>query len=289
MLCLLNFYIYVNIAITFAAIISKTLLQKITLKGTVVTYQKIGIGKPVVLLHGFGEDASIWDSLVDHLKNIFQCIRIHLPGCGGSAINVEVSASMTLLTEMVAAIFEKEQLVQATLLGHSLGGYIALAFAQKKEHLLNGIGLIHSTVFEDDAAKKTARQKNIEFISQNGATIFLKQAIPNLFAPNYVNEHRNVVDKQIAKTSYISSETLMAYTRAMQNRESSCDFIEKTKLPVLYIIGKQDNAVPFTNSQQQYHLPKISYIHIMNEVGHMGMIEETKKFNQLVKNYLSDI
>jgi pimeloyl-ACP methyl ester carboxylesterase len=57
----------------------------------------------------------------------------------------------------------------------------------------------------------------------------------------------------------------------------------------LYVVGKQDNAVPFESSIQQYHLPKISYIHVLNEVGHMGMIEAEAKFNQLVKNYLSDI
>jgi pimeloyl-ACP methyl ester carboxylesterase len=265
------------------------LQQEIIFKSTTIAYQKIGEGQPVVLIHGFGEDATIWDSLINHIKNNFLCINIHLPGCGSSAINLGVSGSIVLLAEMVGAIFDREQIVKATILGHSMGGYIALAFAKKNEHRLNGMGLLHSTVFEDDETKKIARQKNIDFIAQHGAELFLQQTIPNLFAPNFVNMHRNVVEAQIAKTSYISSDTLMAYTYAMQNRESSRDFIEKTDLPILYVVGKQDNAVPFESSIQQYHLPKISYIHVLNEVGHMGMIEAEAKFNQLVKNYLSDI
>jgi pimeloyl-ACP methyl ester carboxylesterase len=265
------------------------LLQKFVFNRTTVAYQKIGIGLPVVLIHGFGEDATIWDSLINYLKNSFQCINIHLPGCGGSASNIKVSGSIVSLAEMVGAIFDKEQLNKATILGHSMGGYIALAFAQQKQHQLNGIGLLHSSIFADDDVKKKARQKSIDFISQNGSALFLEQSIPNLFAPIFVNTHRNMVDAQIVKNTYVTAETLIAYTNAMMSRRDSRDFIEKTDLPILYIIGKQDNAVPFATSTQQYHLPRISYIHVLNEVGHMGMIEAEERFNQSVKNYLSDI
>jgi pimeloyl-ACP methyl ester carboxylesterase len=253
-----------------------------------ISYYKTGIGNPVVLLHGFGEDATIWDGLHKELEGHYTTIRVDLPGTGGSEFS-ENDSSMDSMAAMVQQILEIEEIPNCVMLGHSMGGYVALAFAKNYPQSLSAIGLIHSTAFADSETMRETRKKSIAFIENYGAARYLQQTLPNLFAPKFVKEHRDVVDEQIRKSSYISKETLIAYIKAMMHRNESIDWLKEAGLPVLFIIGKEDYAVAFLTSMQQCHLPKISYIHILKDTGHMGMLENGILLNKMVLEFLEKI
>jgi pimeloyl-ACP methyl ester carboxylesterase len=146
-------------------------------------YRVYGQGKPVVLVHGFGETNEVWKNQIDYLKEKCRLLVPDLPGSGRSELISDMSVEG--LAEPIHEIIHEENIDECTMIGHSMGGYVTLAFAEKYWNHLNAFGLFHSTAFADSEEKKAARRKGIEFINQHGAFEFLKTSIPNLFSPAY--------------------------------------------------------------------------------------------------------
>jgi pimeloyl-ACP methyl ester carboxylesterase len=249
-------------------------------------YEQHGQGKPIILIHGFGEDASIWESTTKLLSQHATVYTIHLPGTGLNITSNPQLATINDCAQILAGLYKAENLETALIVGHSMGGYIALAFAKNNAEQVTALGLVHSSVFADDDAKKEARAKNMVFIANNGTEAFIKQSTPNLFAPTFVDEHKLWLQNYIQSLYYMAPQVLINYTESMKNRADSADWIKETAIPILYIIGDADKAIPFEKSMQQCHLPNISYIHILKNVGHMGMFEANKCFNQYINAFV---
>jgi len=176
----------------------------------------------------------------------------------------------------------------AFIIGHSMGGYITLAFVEKYPDMLKGFGLFHSTAFADSYEKRETRKKGIQFIEQHGPQEFLKTAITNLYAP-LTKEQPALIEEHINTTHNFSRAALVSYYRSMMERPDKSDLLKQTHLPVLFILGKYDAAVPIEDGLKQCHLPSVSYIEVLENSGHMGMIEEIEKTNQILNEYLKAI
>jgi len=175
------------------------------------------------------------------------------------------------------------------LVGHSMGGYIALAFAEKYSEYLNGLGLFHSSTYADTEEKKATRRKGIEFINSHGGFEFLKTTVPNLFSPYSKDQMPELIDGFISSLSNFKGDPLVSYYEAMIQRPDRTAVLKKLKIPVLFVAGKYDNAVPLKDSLQQCHLPEISYFHVLENSGHMGMMEEAGKTNDILKKYFTEL
>jgi pimeloyl-ACP methyl ester carboxylesterase len=175
------------------------------------------------------------------------------------------------------------------LIGHSMGGYITLAFVEKYPEYLNAFGLFHSSAFADSDEKKSNRRKGIEFIEQHGAFEFLKTTMPNLFSPHSKTENPKLIEDFILGLSSFSPAALVSYYNAMMQRPDRTGVLKKARVPVLFIMGKYDNAVPLEDILQQCHLPEKSYIHILEKSGHMGMLEQPDKSNRVLEKFLLSI
>ncbi len=252
-------------------------LKTITYQNSKIYYRKVGNGKPLVLIHGFAEDGEIWHKQIEFLKNDFQLIIPDLPGSGKSEMITDMSIEG--LAEVIKAIMFEEETNECTLAGHSMGGYITLAFAEKYPSLVSAIALVHSSAFADDEEKKANRLKSIEFVKKNGAFEFLKVAIADLFTENFYANNRETVDGQIEKAKFFTDEAIIAYYHAMINRPDRISVLKNFNKPVHFIIGQHDKAVPFKDSMQQVHLPAQSHINILRNSAHMGMLEEADKVN----------
>lgn len=176
-----------------------------------------------------------------------------------------------------------------TIIGHSMGGYITLAFAEKYPDSLNAYGLFHSTAYADSDEKKVTREKGIEFIEKHGAFEFLKTSTPNLFSAKTRDKRPEMIVEQIAGLNNFSAAALVLYYRAMMQRPDRTAVLKETSLPVLFIMGKYDVAAPLKDVLEQCHLPEKSYIHILQDSGHMGMLEEPKKSNFILNKFLEAI
>ncbi len=258
--------------------------KTIIIEGRRIHYRLSGTGKPVMLVHGFGEESDVWNELSDSLKNNYRLIIPGLPGSGDSELIPDMSVEG--MAEVLHAILHEENLPTCVLIGHSMGGYITLAFAEKYANHLSGFALFHSTAYADSEEKKAIRRKGIEFIREHGAFAFLKASTPNLFSPRTREENATLVEKQIAGLTRFTREALVAYYTAMINRPDRSDLLKQSVVPVLFIIGQHDIAVPPADSFRQSQLPEISYIHQLEKSGHMGMLEEPGRCVEILEEFL---
>lgn len=251
-----------------------------------LSYTDTGEGEVVVLIHGFCESRTLWKSFEEELSAKYRVICPDLPGFGESRLTVE-TLSMQYFAKEVERLLEDLNIDKCTIVGHSLGGYVALAFADKAPQRLNGIGLFHSTVYADTEEKKVNRNKTISFIEDNGVDVFALAFVPPLFNL----DSRNKYSEEIAAITKVAKNTdplaVIETTKAMRDRVDRSEMMSQLNIPVLYIIGKEDNAVPLEISMQQCYLPNDSVVRILEDCGHMGMVEKKQETIKAIDNFVA--
>lgn len=255
--------------------------------GTNIFYDVYGSGTPVVLLHGFAEDSTIWSEQVSFLQQHCLLIVPDIPGSGRSQLLQKENVTIEDYADVVNALLAFEQIEKCILIGHSMGGYIALAFAEKFPKKLTAFGFVHSTAFADNEDKKNTRRKAIKLIEEYGVYPFLKNSTPNLFSEKYKKEHPERVSDLTEQGKKFSKEALIQYYSAMISRPDRTRVLEKSDVPVLFIIGTEDVAAPLEDLLKQVNLPKVSYINILNDVGHMSMWEKPLELNQHLLQFIA--
>ncbi|MDD2793776.1 MAG: alpha/beta hydrolase [Sediminibacterium sp.] len=259
--------------------------QTVTRNNSVMHYAVTGKGFPVVLIHGFGEDSSIWNNQVNFLKDHCMLLIPDLPGTGPS-LNKGDELSMESMAADIKAMLDQENIHRCLLLGHSMGGYIALAFAELYSGYLAGFGLVHSTAYADNEEKKKNRQRGIELIEQYGGYAFLKNSIASLFGNAFKTAAPEVVAALIEKSKQFSNRALQQYYQAMMLRPDRTAVLRNTALPVLIIAGTEDVAAPFGDVLEQAALSDHIQLHVLEGTGHMGMLEATTQLNQYLLNFI---
>jgi len=259
--------------------------QAFQYQGKNVSYQMTGEGNAVVLLHGFGEDSTIFNHQIDLLKDVCLLIVPDLPGSGLSDFNEQLD-SIDAFATCIHALLQNHNIDKCIMLGHSMGGYITLAFAALFPSYLNKFGLIHSTAFADSEEKKIIRQKGIALMNEYGSFAFLKNTIPNLFGEKFKKNHAEKIEALIELSKQFSKEALVQYYNIMILRKDKTQVLRNSKIPVLFIIGTDDVAIPKDDILQQTTLPDFSYIHILQEAGHMGMLEATDQLNKYLLDFI---
>ena len=257
-------------------------------RGETLEYEVRGMGAPVILVHGFTEDRRIWELVLPEIENKYCWILLDLPGSGRSSFNVSLS-QIPDFAGVISAILEQEQIQEIVLIGHSMGGYISLAFAEKYPEKIRALGLFHSSSFSDSIEKKESRERNIRFIENNGGCAFIEQAIPGLFSESFQAEHSQEIQGLIAQYANFTPDSLVQYLNAMKHRMATTELLSSITKPVLFIMGAQDKAIPLEDVLQQCHLPVISYIHILTHSAHMGMIEQPNLCNAILDQFLGQI
>ena len=267
-------------------------MKHIHFKNKKIFYNTGGKGLPVILIHGFAEDSDVWQYQVNELQKKVYTIIPDLPGSGSSEM-IEGTIQIEDYADVVKAITDAEcnhyNFTTFTVIGHSMGGYIALAFAEKYPELLNGLGLFHSTAYADDDAKKEARKKGIDFIKNNSVELFLRSTAPNLFSLKTKDESSEMIEDFINLYKKNTPQSLIQYYNAMMQRPDRISILKNITSPVLFVIGKNDKAVSLQSSLQQCYLPSISHIHILQNSAHMGLWEEKAASNIILQQFLSAI
>lgn len=260
-------------------------LKTFTYQSAKQFYRVTGNGKPVVLIHGFGEDGNIWQNQIPVLANQYTLIIPDLPGSGKSELidDMSIEGMADCIKGLVASSLPDIR-TPVVFLGHSMGGYITLALVEKYPLLVKAFGLVHSSAYADGEEKKEARRKSIEFIKTHGAYEFLKTAIPGLFLQP---ENNKACEDLVEAGKKITPEALIAYYTAMINRPDRTAVLKNYTHPILFLMGRHDKAVPFEQSLQQSHLPQQSHITILRNSAHMGMWEEMEQTSRALIDFLA--
>lgn len=263
-------------------------MQFIDFEGNRVAYSLRGElqeGKlPLVLLHGLCEDSSIWTDFIAEMPNI-TVLCIDFGGFGKS--DTLPTPSVASMASSVKAVLDALNIKKCVLVGHSLGGYVAMAIAAAYPSVLAGLGMFHSHPFADTADKKLQRQKAIEFVKRNGHILYVKQLIPGLFADLFVTSNAFLMNSLIHKATQYKAEAIIGAHEAMINRPDLSSVMRNLACPALIIIGKQDKTVPYEVSFAQVALPPIADVHILPKVAHMGMFTAKEKTAKATQNFVT--
>jgi pimeloyl-ACP methyl ester carboxylesterase len=250
-------------------------------------YCETGSGPAVVLLHGFAEDGATWDNLAGPLSAHCHLIIPDLPGSGRSSAFLTPDLSMDDLAAAVKALLDHLGIDKCIMIGHSMGGYITLAFAGKYPERLSAFALFHSTAYPDSEEKKAIRRKSIEFIRKNGAELFIRQSTPGLFGHYTHQHHPELIDRMIDRYAVFPPNSLIAYYQAMITRSDRTAVLREFHGPVLFIIGEEDNLIPLQDALEQCHLPAVSHIHLVKNTGHEGMHEAPGPCNNILHDFIN--
>lgn len=243
-----------------------------------------GEGPVIILLHGFLENSSMWKNYAAYFSANHKVICIDLPGHGKSA-PFKHECSMSLMADAVHFVFKQEQAAIATIIGHSMGGYVTLSFADRYPECLNGFGLFHSTAFPDSEIKQKDRERAIKVLEKN-PWIFISEAIPNLFGKTHRAEFALGIEQMKQEALATSIEGATAALRGMKTRKDYTSLLQKTRLPVLFIAGKEDNVTPADKSAAQIAMIKNVYAYLLDDCGHMGFIEQEKICREAIQKFL---
>lgn len=245
----------------------------ITSRGAKIRYADIGKGRVIVLLHGFPFSLDIWfgNGYANALAKKFRVIAIDLPGHGKSEC-IGYVQKMELMADVVKDVMDELNLRRYVVAGHSMGGYVALAFAERYPENLRGLCLFHSSASPDSAEKKLDRDRGIKLVKRNPVK-YTNALVGNLFAvanQKYMKKEINWVRRIAAKTK---KQGIVASIEGMKIRRNREIILKFAKYPVLFIAGTRDIVIPFEAMQKQADLPKIGKLVALERVGHMGFLE----------------
>jgi pimeloyl-ACP methyl ester carboxylesterase len=259
------------------------MMKRIEFEGRQIHYQVAGEGSALVLLHGFMESLAIWDEFAENLSESFRVIRIDLPGHGKTPASGQVH-SMELMAAAVKAVLDNLEVDRCVMIGHSMGGYVTLEFAKQYPLMLCGMGLFHSHAAADTYEAKENRMRTIKIINLNRKG-FIKQFIPDLFAEANIVRFSGHIEQLIKNAEMMTAQSITDTLMGLKDRTGKYDLLLNTKIPVLFIAGKEDSRIPVQNILAQAILPRYSEVLVLGDVGHMGFIEAKEKTMEMVRGF----
>ncbi|RXY99681.1 alpha/beta fold hydrolase [Fictibacillus sp. S7] len=249
-----------------------------------LAYIDEGKGEAIVLLHGFCGSHEYWEEVVPKLAKEYRVIAPDLRGHGKSSVS-DSACAVEDFSEDIKDLLGHLGLDKVTMLGHSLGGYITLAFADHQSNRLKGYGLIHSTAFPDDEAGRLKRDRTIEQIQENGINSVIDPLIPNLFAPDTTLTDKIEKAKQIGYDT--PPEGAITASIAMKNRPNRNDVLQNSNIPVLLVAGESDQVIP---PEKTFSVSKENITQVtLPRTGHMGMYEATDALIEEITEFMKKI
>lgn len=249
---------------------------------THISFSVRGEGSPVILLHGFPFHQKIWDDFATKLSSHAKVYTPDLPGFGKSETLGE-SFSLDDVADTLLTWLKSEGIHRCILVGHSLGGYVALAMARKQSDQFPGLILFHSTAMADSDEKKESRSKAVTFVRQNGAEKFTSNFIEPLFVDG--NNPAVARVREIAKQA--SAQAVIAYTEAMRDRKSHEPFLRAFQNPILFLAGQKDQGIPIASVHQQAAFCQKAEVHTLVHSAHMGMFEQETEALQVLGDFIA--
>lgn len=229
--------------------------------------------KTVVLLHGYLESLNTWDDFTGLIQPFVRVIAPDLPGHGISEIKGPVH-SMEFLADTVHAAVKELGAGKITLAGHSMGGYVALAFAAKYPEMLDGLVLFHSTPNPDSEQKKEDREREAAIVEAGKKELLAKTFPGKGYAAENRTKFADEIEDQSELIMLTEDEGIVALLRGMEERKDMNEMLRELKVPQLFFFGGKDEYItPETAEAIIKNQPQARVVWLENS-GHMGFVEQ---------------
>ncbi|MCW5518329.1 alpha/beta hydrolase [Aureitalea sp. L0-47] len=243
-----------------------------------ISYRIQGSGPAVVLLHGFLENMEMWAILEEQLNTDFTTLIIDLPGHGNSEVFSETH-SMEDMASVVRALMAHLQIESVSLIGHSMGGYVALAFLESYQEMVRQIILLNSTPYADSEERRQNRGRALELIPKN-KNLFIPVAITNLFAEDTRNEFSTEIEQLIRDANHMPVDGILAAIRGMRDRKGRSSVLKRFSGSKVIIAGTKDSVVPINDSRKVAKMTGSKLFEV--DSGHMTLVENVKEIPNIV-------
>ena len=231
-----------------------------------LAYEVLGQGKPLVCLHAYALDHTVWIEVANLLQPKYMVILPDLRGHGRSPTPAD-HYTMQEMAEDVTVLLEKLGIKQAFFAGHSMGGYVMLSLAKHYPEYVLGLALVASHAFADSPEKKKSRLEDIELVKLKGPAAVLTNM------PKILSDDRRIQKFCKDKVEQMEKDGVIGALGAMADREDSIRFLKEFKKPLGIIVGKQDNFIPLEMSRSMAELLKPTVYIELENCGHMPMME----------------
>lgn len=243
-----------------------------------------GHGPALMWVHGFAEDRRIWEPVMAEGIDGFKHLIPNLPGTGLSPL-ISDTLSIPDMADALHDILIQENEDTCVMLGHSMGGYIAAAFAEQYPACLLGLGMVHSSVYADDDIKKTLRHKGIEIIRKGGKAHFFQQLVPALYSAHSHETIGETMQRHLSMAMAVTDQSACTYYAAMRDRADRTAMLRSIRVPVLYVLGTEDQSVPLAAGLQQSTLPACCMVEVLPNVAHTAMNEAPHILVKILNKY----
>jgi pimeloyl-ACP methyl ester carboxylesterase len=238
----------------------------------------------VIFLHGYLESPAIWPAFLgDHFTD-YQVLMPALPGYDPTRAATDYSleaAAQALRNELAEA-----GIGRAVLVGHSMGGYVALAFAEQYPGLVAGLGLFHSSSLPDSEEDGERRTRNRTFLEEHGVAAYAEEFLQPQLSPVHRESLTNEVQHLQELAAAVPLSVALGSLEAMAQRPDRRAVLEKATYPVLFIAGKDDRAVPPEKTHEESLLPDYCTVVWLAGVGHLGFVERPADTRRAVRQLL---
>jgi len=244
-------------------------MEKIRVNNITLAYERFGSGAPLMLIHGFPLDHTIWNKVSNLLKNDFDLILPDLRGFGQST-TVETPYTMSDMANDLAGLLNHLGIEKIALAGHSMGGYVALAFAKEYPQRVSGLGLVASQAAADPPERKAGRYATADEVSKKGVGIVAEGMTSKLSADAGVQAFVRPLMEQQTPSAVIGA------LKAMAEREDLLFHLSSVSFPVTLIHGDTDALIPVERAREiKAVLPSTRLVELL-DTGHMPMMESPK-------------
>lgn len=250
-------------------------------------YTEAGQGTPVVLLHGFPLSSSIWRHQQRQLSDLYRVITPDLRGHGASPAPNGIY-QMADLARDVLALLDSLQIEKAVWLGHSMGGYVALAAWKLAAEKFLALGLIASHAAADTDEGRQGRFKLVEKVAAQGSQVVADAMLPKLFAPQ-LSPADPSIDQARQMILQTPSAGIIGSLQGMAARDDSTALLSQIKVPALILAGDQDQIIPIAKAEATAVAIPRSTFTIVEQAGHMPMLERPEATTTALRKFLSAV
>ncbi|MBO5332144.1 MAG: alpha/beta hydrolase [Alistipes sp.] len=233
-----------------------------------------GVGeKCVVLLHGYLESMYVWDDFAPLLTPSVRVITVDIPGHGISEVKGEVH-TMEMVADVLHEMLKSLEIERVTMVGHSMGGYVALAFCARYPEQLDGLVLLSSTPNPDTEAKRENRRREIALVRAGKKDALARVAPEAGFAEQNRRRLKSYIDDLTECVHITEDDGIVALLGGMMERVDQNEMLRKSAVPQLFILGKKDGYIPVEVAEEIVANHPQAQVAWLEESGHMGFIEE---------------